>query len=158
MKKADVGISADDGFAIEFQQHTKHAVRRRVLRTHVQGHAPAVLLSFSFYVSGAGFERCGRRFEIGIAHLNTRPGTLLILITVTMPMDGEILAERMSFPVVGHHDPRQVGVIPEAHAEQVERFALVPVCAGPDRSYGIDLRIIAVQPAFKAQALAAAFH
>ena len=83
---------------------------------------------------------------------------LLILITVTMPMDGEILAERMSFPVVGHHDPRQIRVISEAHAEQVERFAFVPICAGPDRSDGIDLRIVAVQPAFEAQAFAAAFH
>ena len=75
-----------------------------------------------------------------------------------MAVDGEILAERMSFPVVRHHDPRQVGMIPEPHAEQVERLALVPIRAGPHWSYGIDLRIIAVQPAFKPQALAAAFH
>ena len=54
VQKADVGLGAHDGFAVQFQQHAQHAVRGRVLRPHVQDHAPAVVLSFSFDFSGAG--------------------------------------------------------------------------------------------------------
>ena len=42
MKKSDIRIGPHDRFAVKFQQHPKHAVRRRVLRTHVQGHATAL--------------------------------------------------------------------------------------------------------------------
>ncbi len=36
---ADIRLALDDGFAIEFQQQPQHAVRRRMLRPHVEDHA-----------------------------------------------------------------------------------------------------------------------
>ena len=39
VQEADVGPRLDDGLAVEFEYHAQHAVRGRVLRPHVQGHA-----------------------------------------------------------------------------------------------------------------------
>ena len=40
VQEADIGSGADDSLAFEFQHDAQHAVRRGMLRTHVQGHAP----------------------------------------------------------------------------------------------------------------------
>ena len=42
MEITDIAIEIDDGFAIEPEDHAQHAVRRRVLRAHVQHHLRAV--------------------------------------------------------------------------------------------------------------------
>ena len=42
MEITDVAIEIHDGFAVELENHAQHAVRRRVLRPHVQHHLRAV--------------------------------------------------------------------------------------------------------------------
>src|ERR1017187_6473696 len=64
-----------------------------------------------------------------------------------------ILAQRMPFPIVRQHDTPQIRMVPEAHAEQIERFPLEPVRAAPHFRHGIDLRIAARQAALQAQPL-----
>src|SRR5579862_10050247 len=54
-----------------------------------------------------------------------------------------ILAQRIALPIVGQHDAGEIGMIAEAHAEQVESFALEPVGPAPDGCDGIDLRVVA---------------
>ena len=39
VQEADVGHRLGDGLAVQFDDHAQHAVRGRVLRTHVEGHA-----------------------------------------------------------------------------------------------------------------------
>ena len=38
VKVADIGLRCNNGFAVEFEQNAQDTVRRRVLRTHVEGH------------------------------------------------------------------------------------------------------------------------
>jgi ATP phosphoribosyltransferase regulatory subunit HisZ len=38
VQEADVGHDAHDGFAVDFEQHAQDAVRRGMLRAHVQDH------------------------------------------------------------------------------------------------------------------------
>jgi hypothetical protein len=42
MKKPDVAIEVDDGLAVEAKDDAQNAVRRRVLRPHVENHLRAV--------------------------------------------------------------------------------------------------------------------
>src|SRR4051812_34488434 len=42
MQESDVAIKINDGLAIEPQDDTQHAVRRRVLRPHVENHLRAI--------------------------------------------------------------------------------------------------------------------
>jgi hypothetical protein len=42
MQVADVAIEIDDGLAVEFENNAQDAVRRRMLRPHVQHHLGAV--------------------------------------------------------------------------------------------------------------------
>jgi hypothetical protein len=44
MEKTDIGLSAENGFTVEFEQHAKYTVSGWVLRTHVQSHATAGIL------------------------------------------------------------------------------------------------------------------
>src|SRR5213594_1732851 len=55
---------------------------------------------------------------------------------INLPRDGEVdrlraewlaAAQRMALPVIGQHDALQVRMPREAHAEQIEHFAFVPV-------------------------------
>ena len=48
-----------------------------------------------------------------------------------MAVNGKILAERVAFPIVRHHDPSQMRMITKANAEQIERLTLIPVGAVP---------------------------
>ena len=72
---------------------------------------------------------------------------LFVFIAVPMAVNREILAERMSFPIIRHHDPSQMRVITKPNAEQIERLTLIPIRAVPHSRYRIDFGIIAVQPA-----------
>src|SRR5271155_2659846 len=54
-----------------------------------------------------------------------------------------IFAQRMTFPLIRHHDAAQVRVPREAHAEEVEDLALIEVRRRPDRSNAVDHRIVA---------------
>lgn len=49
-----------------------------------------------------------------------------------MAVNGVIFAKRVTFPIDGHHDALQIGVISEANAEHVEGFALIPIRASPE--------------------------
>src|SRR5215475_5350662 len=71
----------------------------------------------------------GASFSISTAILNPRPGY------------GSIFAQRMAFPIFGHHDADEIGMVEELHAEQVERLALIPVGGAPDGSDGFDHRV-----------------
>src|SRR6516162_7456626 len=42
MQVADLAVEIDDGFPVKRQDHAEHAVRRRMLRPHVQNHLGAV--------------------------------------------------------------------------------------------------------------------
>src|SRR4029453_276101 len=53
----------------------------------------------------------------------------------------EILAERMADEAVVGEDATQIGVTTKQYAVEVERFALEPVCRGPDRDHRIDHRL-----------------
>ncbi len=53
------GLRLDDGFAVQFQHQAQHAVRGRVLRTHVQDH---------------GLGRAGRRLHRGGHQRNPSTG------------------------------------------------------------------------------------
>ena len=44
VQKADVGLAANDGLAVQFQQQAQHAVRGRVLRPHVEDHGSVLPL------------------------------------------------------------------------------------------------------------------
>ena len=62
------------------------------------------------------------------------PGTLM---TARLELHGDradlvVLAQGVALPVLGHQDPRQVGVVGEDDAEHVERLALHRLGAGMD--------------------------
>jgi len=48
-----------------------------------------------------------------------------------------ILAERVTFPIVGAQDPAEIGVAREIDAEEIKGFTLVPVGGGPEVGDGI---------------------
>src|SRR5271155_5253353 len=54
-----------------------------------------------------------------------------------------ILAQRVSFPLVRHHDAAQIRVRREAHAEEVEDLALIKIRRRPYRSDAVDHWIVA---------------
>ena len=110
---ADDRLGFEHDFAVELQNHAQHAVRGRVLRPHVEDHRLG---------RAGGRLDCRRR-----AHGSALSACL------AKPLNGIILAERMSFPFVRHQDAAQVGMALEANAEQIETLALVPVGRGPDR-------------------------
>jgi hypothetical protein len=57
----------------------------------------------------------------------------------------------MPFPIVRQHDAAQVRMIAEAHAEQVENLALVPVSGAPYVGDGVDLRVFSAQAAARSR-------
>ncbi len=70
MQETDVGLSTDDGFTIQLQDQTQHAVRGRVRWSHVQSHALAVkIIGFGVVViaSLVGFGK-GIRSFVGSFH------------------------------------------------------------------------------------------
>src|SRR5450631_950652 len=64
---------------------------------------------------------------------------------LSVAFDGIVLAQRMTFPVIGHHDARKAGMAGEVDAEQVEDLALVKVRRWPDGSDGIKSEIDGVE-------------
>src|SRR4051812_19005421 len=72
---------------------------------------------------------------------------LLVLIRVLIPVDRVVLAQRVTVPVVGHQDAARIGMIPELDAEHVEGLPLVPIGGPPHAGDGIDLGVVARQPA-----------
>lgn len=51
----------------------------------------------------------------------------------------------MSIEIIFEHDAAQVRVPRELNAEKIVRFALVPVCACPDRRERVDHRVVDVK-------------
>src|SRR3990172_9226480 len=62
-----------------------------------------------------------------------------------------VLAQGVPHPVVGHHDPPQVGVPLESDPQQVVGLPLVPVGAAPDRRHALDARVVARDAHFQQQ-------
>src|SRR5262245_37706914 len=116
-----------------------------MLRTHVDRHGLGPQL---------GTAGCGAlTFEFGIQH-----GTLRLLFLLrpaacrlhvghellfrdlqrlvslhrSLDLDWVVLAERETFPVVGHEDPPKVRMATEMYAEKVEDLAFCPVRRRPD--------------------------
>src|ERR1700676_242039 len=75
------------------------------------------------------------------------PGISPALILNSIPRDGIIFAQRITFPIVRQHDTAQIRMIAEPDAEQVEGLALIPVRAAPDHSDGVNFRALACHPA-----------
>src|SRR3954452_20635346 len=68
--------------------------------------------------------------------------SLVSATAIRAPRDGEIdglganrdrAPQRVALPVLGQHDPRQVGMTLEGDAEEIENLTLVPVRAGHAR-------------------------
>src|SRR5258708_1598445 len=57
-------------------------------------------------------------------------------------------SQRVANPIVGQHDPLQVGMALKVNAEQIEDFAFVPVRAWHERG---DARRLLVSPCFESQ-------
>src|SRR5581483_8377997 len=64
-----------------------------------------------------------------------------------------ILAQRISLPVLGHHDADEVRVAVEADSEEIKDLALEIVARGEDGEDGIDLGVVAQQLHFETYSL-----
>ena len=59
----------------------------------------------------------------------------------------------MALPIVGQKNSSQVRMAVEDDAEQIERFAFVPVGCAPDAGDGRHVRVVFVQQNFQTQAM-----
>src|ERR1017187_993945 len=89
---------------------------------------------------------CSRAFSTtssipGVIMSGAAMGAIERCLPLPVAFDGIVLAQRMAFPVLGHHDARQARVAGKVDAEEVEDLALVKVRRGPDRSDGIECEI-----------------
>ena len=125
------GAQRDDGLAVDLQHQAQHAVRRRMLRPHVEDHGAGRCERSS--VRGSSRVRCftSRGFRGSVSGLSSSMPSAVALHRI-------VLAQRMAFPVLGHHDAAQVGVTVEVNAEEVEDLALVEVGGGPDGGDAVD--------------------
>ncbi len=110
---ADLRPNADDDFAVDLNDQAQHAVRGRVLRAHVEDHAPLA----------GGFRRRGARGRVRRGFRSS-----------AVSLHRVVLAQGVALPVVGHHDAAQVGMAGKANAEEIEDFALVDNWRRPRRA------------------------
>ena len=90
------GIGLDDGLAVQFQHNAQHAVRGRVLRTHVQGHA----LAPRHATPRSGFQRLVETEHwVGMQLIPALRYFLFVLITVLVAVHRIIFAQRVPFPI-----------------------------------------------------------
>src|SRR5262245_57598726 len=66
----------------------------------------------------------------------------------------EVLAQRMTGPILGHQDAAQVGVALEGDAEQVEDLPLLPVGVAPDLAHRRHHRVVARRVGFEDEPVA----
>ena len=59
----------------------------------------------------------------------------------------------MANPIVRQHNPRQIRMIEEADAVEIEHLALIPVCRTIHRKSRLDLGIVAGYPGFQSEPL-----
>ena len=140
-----------DLFGVELHHEPQHAVRRRVLRTHVDDHGVADLVLGPHATAGEHelARTRGAQLLRALVGLALEPrlfaGLVLGARVVTHRGLGSplnvtgtraeriVLAERVAVPVVGHEDAREIGMTVERDAEQVVGLALGEVGAGVDR-------------------------
>ena len=108
----DVGHDAHNRFAIDFKEQAQHPVSRWVLRPHVQDNS------------------------LIVCHIEDRSWSHFSH-DLPVSLDGIVLAEWISFPIVGHQNALEVGMFLKTYAEQIEDFAFEEVGSGPDGSQGI---------------------
>src|SRR4029453_10202304 len=104
----------------------------RMLRAHVEGHvlgddAAAVLRALDLDLEAHESHR--RALYLQQALTRRRDAVVLLRLD-------EILAQRVPRAGLRHEQPAQIRVTGEAHAEQVEALALLPVGVGPDGGDG----------------------
>ena len=96
---ADIGRGFQNGLAFELEHQAQHAVGRRVLRAHVEDHASgARFVPLMPFVVLFDFEITGDRRRPLIAFRNSSD------ISTASPVTGYVLAQRVSNPIVRHHD------------------------------------------------------
>jgi hypothetical protein len=132
MEQADVRIGAHHDFAVQFQHQAQHAVRRRMLRTEVEGVVPDV--SHGRHLSVIFLAHDARRHFARLDGHGLVDHALLLRVVAHFDIAGnrEILAEGMADETVVGQDAAQIGMAFEMDAEQVEGLALVPVGDVPD--------------------------
>jgi len=104
---ADLGIDAEDDFAVDLQHQAQHAMR--------DGCCGPMLMTMCWSLAPSAGSRTG--MPARVAHL-------------AIALHRVVLAQWMALELIGHHDAAQVGVLLEANAEQVEDLALEIVGPG----------------------------
>ncbi|MNQ66696.1 hypothetical protein D3C85_811930 [compost metagenome] len=125
---ADLRHAVDDLFTVQLQDDAEGTVGGGVVRAEVEEHV-VLVLAVAFHAPVFRAEARGFLFKLvlgqGQAEGVEFGGARRI-----------VLAQRVTFPGVGHHDPRQVRMAGEGDAVHVPDFPLVPVGVGPDTGDG----------------------
>ena len=147
MQQADVRIGLLDDLAVHLEHQAQHAVRGRMLRTEVHREIADLVHLRYFCVFSAGVvpvvvadDLRHQRARLDRHRLVHHALFFGVVAHFDVADQREILAERMADETVVGEDAAQVRMAGEQDAEQVERFALEPVGAGPDVDHGIDDR------------------
>ena len=164
---ADDRLAAQHFLAAQLEHQPQHAMRARVLRTHVDDHR--LILG---RIDGEVAELGG----LGLAHPQHRADLaqqlacrqfaawLQSLLGVVAGLDGVddahvprseigrelhgdraavvVLAQRVAFPILGHQDAGEVGMVAERDAEHVEHLSLHRLGARVEVEQRVDRRII----------------
>ena len=115
----DVRHAVDDLFAVQLQNDAERTVRRRVVRAEVEEHEVFVL---GAALHAPVFRLEGQRFHLQIFFLLGQHERIEFGGARRV-----VLAQRVPFPGLRHHDARQVRVAVEGDAEHFPGFALIPV-------------------------------
>ena len=144
---ADVGDRIDDRFAVERQHEPQRRVRRRMLRTEIEG--PQIFLFRRLGVTQIGklqrhvcLETSSRMTTVGVIRSSTLGsrdhGEVM---PFTAASQGIVLAQRKRGELLRHEDAFQVRMAGEADAEHVEHFPLQPIGPLPERNRRRESRI-----------------
>src|SRR5580658_170137 len=100
------------------------------------------------------FRTMGCRAPLDSAALNSAAlGSIVVVMSLlfaaphapqlAVSLNGIVLAQRMTFPVVRHQDAPQIGMAFELNPKEIEILALVPVRAGPHGYHRVHYGIVA---------------
>ena len=119
MQVADDALGAQNFFAVELEDDAQHAVRRRMLRSHVEDHSVRQERFCPWYRGRdsrltpgplwPGFAWSDNRFAINRS-LSTLDAQVDLHPLLVLLQDRVILAQRMALPVIRHQDALQVGM------------------------------------------------
>ena len=136
---SDDALGAENFFAVELQNDAQHAVRRRMLRPHINDEFVRIEIGLvgSFEIEVRD-ERSGRVLlsSLGARSLSALDSEVDLHPLFVLLQNAVILAQRVAFPAVGQKDALQIGMPVELDAEHVVDFALQPIGGRPDRDAG----------------------